>query len=53
MLLNATLWLHTVLQRKKRGLGLDNSRSFYWEKEIMAGKETVLTKVETEGALRK
>lgn len=41
---NVTLWPHTVLQRKKQGLGLDTSRSFYWEKEIMMGKRQYLQK---------
>lgn len=37
---NVTLWPHTVLPRKRQGLGLDTSRSFYWEKEMMVGRET-------------
>lgn len=39
------------MQRKTQGLGLDTSRSFYWEKEIMVGRKAVLRKVKTENAL--
>lgn len=49
---NVTLWPHVVLQGKMQGLGLDMCRSFYWEKEMMVGREKVLNRSENRACLK-
>lgn len=49
---NVTLRPYAVLKGKMQGLGLDMCRSFYWEKEMMVGRERVLNRSENRACLK-